>query len=131
MQARAYQLIQIMPVDQLVNDLLDAPALLVPPDALLRTEALGTRHVHPRPAAVGGLPGGQSKQLQAGIPVAVAQPDNTRLPRPAALRAGEGGQARPDRRGASKAEKQRDARRAPRGHRGMAGEAARPSTPAS
>src|SRR3954471_22197138 len=72
MQAGTDQVIEIMPMNQLVNHLLDAPALPVQPDELAGAEALDTRHVDPRPAPIGGLPRGQSEQLQAGIPMAVA-----------------------------------------------------------
>src|ERR671933_2045164 len=68
------RMIEIMPIDQLVEGLLHAPALAVAGRELPRPEPLDAGHIHPGPAPIGRRAGLQGDQLQARVPVAVPEP---------------------------------------------------------
>jgi hypothetical protein len=63
MQARGHQMIQVLAVDQLVQRLLDPPALPIQGGEPAGTKPLDVGHVDPGPAPIGGVPGAESQEL--------------------------------------------------------------------
>ena len=57
-QAGAHEMVEVMPVEQFVEPLLDPPPLTVQRDEALRAEPLDVGHIHPGAPAVGRRAGG-------------------------------------------------------------------------
>src|SRR5829696_7813540 len=109
-------MIEIMPVDQFVDRLLDPPARPVERGEPTGAEPLNTRDVDPGAPPVGGRAGAERQELQARVPGAPAQANRADLLEPAALLAREAVEPRPHAGRAGEAENEGDARRQQRGH---------------
>jgi hypothetical protein len=91
MEAGADQMIEIMAVNQLVDHLLDPPAVTIERGQAPRIQPLDAGHVDPGAAIIGRRPGGQRDELQAWIPRAPAQANGAAVLQPAPLLSRESG----------------------------------------
>ena len=95
MEPVADQMIEIVPVNQFVDRLLDPPALAVERGEPTGAEPLNTRDIDPGAPSIGGRAGAERQELQAGIPGTPAQANRADFLEPAALLARETVQPRP------------------------------------
>ncbi len=123
-QAVADRVVEVHAVEQLLDDLLDAPPPAIGCREALRPPGAEAADVDPGAASVDRGAGAEGDQAQAGVPGARAQADCPAVAQPAPLLPAQGGQAGPDRGRAGEAEDERDARLEQGGDRGAAGEAA-------
>src|SRR4051794_19701112 len=97
-------MVEIMPINQLVNHLLHTPALAIEGSQAPGVQSLNVRDVHPRAAVIARGTGRERDELQPRVPGAPAQPNGSALLQPAPLLPGEARQARADTGGAGNAE---------------------------
>src|SRR4051812_25385369 len=104
MEASGHEMIQVLAIGQLVDRLLDPPALTIDGGQPPGMQALDAGHVDPGAAPIGGMPRAEGEQLETGIPMAPAQTNGPTglVPTPLLIR--QGGEAGANAHGALEAE---------------------------